>query len=435
MAHTHARAAILSVGDELVLGQTADTNARWLAQRLTSVGIIPTEFVTVGDDLAAHVRAYERLGAGVELVISTGGLGPTADDLTREALARATGDTLVEDELAMAQIEAWFASRGSVMRPINRVQAMRPSRGRSIPNLHGTAPGLWAAGGQTGGHPNACDVYCLPGPPREMIPMFESHVLPRLNPPAGTVRTRALHCFGIGESELATRLGPLMDRANNPLVGTTASGGVVSVRMRYTGTLPPGQADALLDGVERQVRSLAGAYVFGAGEDTLASAVVHALQERGLSLVTAESCTGGRLAGLITEVAGASRVLREGFIAYSPDAKKRDLGVEERVFGKDGAGVYSPECAMAMAQGALARTDAAVALATTGIAGPEGGTRQTPVGTVFIALATRAGARDARRFALPGDRASVREWAAKCALGMLWLWLTGNTATRMLRQV
>ncbi len=433
MAHTHARAAIVSVGDELILGQTADTNSRWLAQRLVSLGVMHAEIVTVGDDLDAHARAFERLSAGVDLVISTGGLGPTADDLTREALARATRDTLVEDELALAQIEAWFGSRGAIMRPINKVQAKRPSRGRSIPNLHGTAPGLWAAGGD--GHGRACDLFCLPGPPREMIPMFESHVLPRLNPPEGTVRTRTLHCFGIGESELATRLGPLMDRSHNPLVGTTASGGVVSVRMRYAGTLAPNQADLLLDGAERTVRSMAGAFLFGSGEETLASVIVHALHERRLTLVTAESCTGGRLAGLVTEVAGASRVLLDGYVAYSVAAKMRDLGVADEIFGKDGTGVYSAECAMAMARGALARTGAAVALATTGIAGPEGGTREKPVGTVFIALATREGASNARRFALPGDRASIREWAAKCALGMLWLWLTGHAETRMLRQV
>ena len=203
---THATAAILSVGDELTLGQTINTNSRWLAQRLTDSGIITTEHVTVPDDQQLLASAIARLATSANLVLVTGGLGPTADDLTRPALAQAMFDELVEDPLALSQVESWFAASNRAMPPINRLQAQRPSRGSTIPNLNGTAPGLHALVGNA-------EVFCLPGPPREMIPMFEAQVLPRLRIPKGrTIRTRTLHCIGIGESDLATRLGKLMDR-------------------------------------------------------------------------------------------------------------------------------------------------------------------------------------------------------------------------------
>lgn len=426
----HATAAILSIGDELTLGQTLDTNSKWLSERLRDLGIVPVEHVTVPDDLPRHVGALRRLAGEVDLILCSGGLGPTADDLTREALARAAGDVLVEDDLALAQVESFFAARGRAMPPINRAQALRPSRGTSLSNLNGTAPGLFATIG-------ACDVLCLPGPPGEMRPMFEQQVLPRLRPPVGrTVRTRAMHCFGIGESDLATRLGPLMRREageGGVLVGTTASGGVVSVRMRYEGPIPAGRAEEAIDRIAADVRSVAGDFIFGSGDETLAGVVVAMLRSRGERLGVVESCTGGLLGAAITDVPGSSDVFAGGLVTYLDDLKVRSAGVPADVLAANGA--VSSATAAAMAEGGLERLGTRHCLAITGIAGPGGATPGKPVGTVFIARARRGGTTDVRRFAMAGDRGAVREWSVRTALAMLRFHLAGLDAVKLLRQV
>lgn len=432
---THARAAVLSVGDELTLGQTLDTNSQWLSQRLASLGISVACHMTVPDDLDAQTRALRDLAGRVDLLICSGGLGPTADDLTRQAIAGALGEELVEDPASLEQVREFFRSRGREMPAINAVQAQRPSSATSLANPVGTAPGLHAILRFEG---HACDLFCLPGPPKEMMPMFEAQVLPRLRLPSSTLITRAIHTVGIGESDLAMRLGSLMARDRMPLIGTTASGGVVSVRLRYAGPLGQEEAAALLDRDERAVRSLAGPHAFGAGETTLAETVVHTMRSRHRTLALAESCSGGRLAGLITDVPGSSAVFLSGWVTYSNQAKVRDLGVDEALLAIGGPGAVSHETACAMARGALARSGATNALGVTGIAGPSGGSMEKPVGTVHVALASRGDVEvrvDSRRFQLPGDRASVRDWSSTCALAMLWLHLAGAPGTPLLRQV
>jgi len=430
------------VGDELTLGQTLNTNSRWLADRLTSAGIITVEHLTVPDDQAALTGAIRRLAQTTPLVIVTGGLGPTLDDLTRPALAEAMGDVLVEDPLALAQVEAWFTARNRPMSPLNRVQAQRPSRAITLPNLHGTAPGLAGMVGEA-------DVFCLPGPPREMIPMFESHVAPRLRPPPGrTVATRVLHTVGIGESDLAALLGPLMKRETESgvLVGTTASGGIVSVRLRYEGPLPPYEANDRIEHAMREVRVRAGQYVFGSGDDTLPGVVVKMLRDRGERLGTVESCTGGGLGEMITQVAGSSQVFMGGLVTYSNTLKQSLAGVDAAILGPDGPGAVSRECAVALAMGGLDRLNVEHCLAVTGIAGPggavpaQGGRPAKPVGTVFIARCSRLSAKgktttDVRQFLMTGDRDSVRDWSAKMALAMLRLHLINAEELKLLRQV
>lgn len=434
MPTPHTAAAIVSMGDELLLGQSLDTNSKWIADRLTSRGVVPIEHVTVGDDLCAAVEVFRRLAARADLIVSTGGLGPTADDLTRQALAEAMGEPLVEDAEALGWIEGWFAGRGSEMPPLNRTQALRPRSARLIANEHGTAPGIVAAIAREGG--GAAEVYCLPGPPSEMIPMWERDVEPALRPPAGrTIRTRVLHTFGIGESDLAGRLGDLMARTRNPLVGTTASKGVVSVRLRYEGPLPPEDAVAALDGTELLVRAAASPYLFGADPETLASTVLGLLRARGERLAVAESCTGGMLGEMLTETPGASDVFLGGWITYSNEMKTRELGVAGGLLGPGGPGAVSREVAEAMAAGALERSGADHALAITGIAGPGGGSEEKPVGTVWIARAARGGGSEARRFRFKGSRDVVRHRAAMCALGMLRFALADAAGTRMLWQV
>jgi len=442
--HPHRTAAIISCGDELTLGQKLDTNSRWIAEQLLDRGILPIEHVTVPDELAAQTQAFTRLASRVDLIVCSGGLGPTADDLTRQALADATGDTLTRDPAAAAQIEAFFKARGRTMAPINLTQADRPSRGACIRNDHGTAPGLSAAFVSSG---HACDIYCLPGPPREMFPMFHAAVVPALRPPPGlTIRTRVLHTAGIGESDLAQLLGDLMRRDRALLIGTTASMGTVAIRLRYEGDRDPAGADQLLNQAEAEIRTICGKHIFGSGDDTLASVVIRQLRERGQSLAVVESCTGGMVGQTITAVPGSSDVFAGGLTTYSNAMKQSLARVPAALFKSDASpdapGAVSRQCAGAMASGGLDVTGADWCLSVTGIAGPGGAIDATPtqpakpVGTVFIGLASRAQPHsiDVRRFNMAGDRASVREWSVRAALSMLHFALAGNADIRLLRQ-
>lgn len=426
MRATHATAAVLSVGDELTLGQGLDTNSQWLSRRLVEAGILPVEHATVPDDLNAIAGAMRRLAGAADVLVCTGGLGPTADDLTRRALAAVLGEDLVEDAGAMQSLERWFKGQGRAMPPANRVQALRPPSAAMLRNDHGTAPGL-AATVMVGGRP--VEVFCLPGPPREMRPMFEGAVLPRLHP-ARQVLTRAVLAFGIGESEVAERLGDLMARTHMPVVGTTVHGGVVAVRIRHEGVRGDASGAEAVAAMVREVRTRLGAYIFGEGDDTLAGVVVRMLTERGETLATVESCTGGLLGGMVTEVAGSSRAYAGGWVTYSNEMKVREVGVPEAVLSAHGA--VSRETAEAMARGGREQSGADWCLSITGIAGPEGGTAEKPVGTVWIGLAGPEGV-GAKRFRFTGERANIRDWSARSALAMLRFRLAGETPP-MLRE-
>jgi len=445
----HARAAIISTGDELLLGQTLNTNSRWLADRLTSLGISVTEHLTLGDDQEALASALQRLCRSSQLVIITGGLGPTEDDLTRPALANVLDEELIEDPVALAHIEAWMKSAGRPMLPAQRTQALRPPSAHMLPNSAGTAPGLAARHKATG-----CHIFCLPGPPNEMQPMFETSVVPKLRALADSgkdgvsghvILTRAIHTVGIAEADLAARLGPLMHRRTSPLVGTTASRGIVSCRIRAEG--PADIARRQLAETEAQVRAAAGDFVFGQDQDSLAGVVLELLKQRNDRLVVAESCTGGGLAALLTEVPGASAVFLGGWITYANEMKMHELAVTREILDRHGA--VSTQCAQAMAQGALrAARDVARppgqlhALAVTGIAGPDGGSDAKPVGTVFIARATadpgapmESAEIEVRRFLFRGGREAVRERSARMALAMLRLKLAGLRTERLLWEI
>lgn len=444
MRRVHARAAIVSIGDELMLGQTLDTNGQWISAQLVKLGIQPVERVTVPDDLEAQRHAFVRLSDSADLIICTGGLGPTADDLTRQALAAALQTDLVEDDLAVAEIEAFYAARNREMPAINRVQALRPRTGMSLPNLCGTAPGLMAT------FPSQCDVFCLPGPPSELKSMFEHQVVARLRPRPGiTIATRALHCFGIGESDLATRLGDLMSRDRNPLVGTTASGGVVSCRIRYEGSDPETHVAGIMTRTEREIRAVAGDYIFGADSETLAEVVVHQLKSKGLTLGLVESCTGGGLAKAITDIPGSSRVFSAGLVTYSNQMKVELAGVPDANFAAGGPGAVSPETARDLALHARERLKADLCLSITGIAGPSGavaafdGRPAKPVGLVFVGLASSPKAIadlgleevSVRAFQHQGDRTLIREWSIRTTLAMLWQALNGRANVRLLREI
>lgn len=402
------KAAILSIGDELILGQTQDTNARWLAGRLADRGVPCVQFRVVPDDLAAQAAALRELAAVAQVVIVTGGLGPTDDDLTREALRVAMGDAnpLVLDAPSLEALDRWFTHRGRSMPDINRRQAMRPSGAECLRNDFGTAPGLrGTVGGST--------IVCLPGPPREMEPMFNQFVLPLL--PKQAMATGVVHAFGQGESFLAERLGDRMHRDRNPLVGTTASGSVVSARVRgRDAAAEPAAMQAELAAIE----ALWKPFAFGRGTTTLAGALGAALRERGLTMALAESCTGGLAGSLVTAESGSSAWFMGGLMTYANEAKRDLCGVPEALIVEHGA--VSAPVAAALARGARERLRADWAASITGVAGPNGGSEAKPVGTVYIGV-SGPGFEAVRRFKYPGERASVRDRAAKTALVLLRL--------------
>ena len=402
------KAAILSIGDELMLGQTQDTNARWLAGRLADRGVPCVQFRVVPDDLAAQAAALRELAAAAQVVIVTGGLGPTDDDLTREALRVAMGDAnpLVLDAPSLEALDRWFTHRGRSMPDINRRQAMRPSGAECLRNDFGTAPGLrGTVGGST--------IVCLPGPPREMEPMFDQFVLPLL--PKQAMTTGVVHAFGQGESFLAERLGDRMHRERNPLVGTTASGSVVSARVRgRDAAAEPAAMQAELAAIE----ALWKPFAFGRGTTTLAGALGAALRERGLTMALAESCTGGLAGSLVTAESGSSAWFLGGLMTYANEAKRDLCGVPEALIAEHGA--VSAPVAAALARGVRERLRADWAASITGVAGPNGGSDAKPVGTVYIGV-SGPGFESVRRFKYPGERAIVRDRAAKTALVLLRL--------------
>lgn len=404
-------AATLSIGDELVLGQIDDTNARWIAERLAAEGVFRAEHRTVSDDADAMTEAMAALVAKWDIVIVTGGLGPTQDDLTREALNRVVDDgaPMVDDARAREALDRWFRGRGRTMPPSNLSQAQRPRSARCLDNANGTAPGLVADA-------NGARIWCLPGPPREMQPIFERDVVPYVRARSGDIAmpTLAVHSFGLGESTLAERLGDRMRRDADPTVGTTASRSVVSARIRARG--PRDEAVARVELAAAEIERIWHPYAYGRGDTSLAEAALGLLRERGETLAVAESCTGGLLGAMITEVAGSSDVFVGGWIVYTNDLKERSLSIPRSTLAAHGA--VSAPVAHELAESARTTARSSWAIGITGIAGPGGGSATKPTGTVFIGLAGPDTTR-VRRFHFPGERSAVRERSAKSALQWL----------------
>ena len=414
------RAVILSIGDELVLGQTVDTNSAWLAARLAAVGIPCIFHHTVADDEPAVTQAITLAAKEADLVLISGGIGPTEDDLTRQALAAAMGVELVENAQAAGMIEAFFAGRGKPMPERNRAQAMCPAGGSMIDNSCGTAPGIRASLGKAA-------VYVMPGVPREMKVMYERSIEPEIlgmgRGNRGVILTLKVNTFGWGESNVAERLGPgLMDRNRNPKVGTTVSDGIVAVRIRSEFPTPE-QAQDELDATLEQVNERLGPIVFGIEEETLQGSVVRLLERRGKRLVVVESCTGGLLSKLLTDIPGCSTAFMGGWIVYSNVLKNAELDVPKRVLDEHGA--VSEQTVRLLAGNALNSCAADVSLAVSGIAGPGGGTEDKPIGTVWLGMGLRDEAdadhveTQAVLLRLSGGRDAIRDRAAKSALQML----------------
>lgn len=408
------KAQILSIGTELAIGQSVDTNAAWLAQNLAAVGVVCNKHITVADDQAAIEAAVRTAAEESDLVLVTGGLGPTPDDVTRQAVAAAMEVRLRFDETSFRQIEDYFKKRKRPMHPENRTQAMFPDGAKPIRNHFGTAPGFRAVVG-------LADIYVMPGVPREMKMMFEQYVLPIIEEAAEgeTIVQRTLHTMGMAEAGVGEKIADLMARGRNPAVGTSASDLIISIRINAHGATKD-EARRMADADVFEVNSRLGLIVFGESEETLADAVAKLLIDQKKTVSTAESCTGGLIAKMLTDVSGSSAYFIQSLITYSNGAKHKLLAVPTALIETHGA--VSVEVAKAMAEGCRKISETDYALSATGVAGPTGGTPEKPVGLVYIALA--AGKETIVKELRLGEnltRAEIRDRTAKCALNLLRL--------------
>jgi nicotinamide-nucleotide amidase len=409
------KAEVVSIGSELSSGVRLDTNGQWIAAQLAQIGIDVLYHSTVADDMEANLDVFAHARERADLVLVSGGLGPTKDDLTREALARLAGVDLQFHPPSLEWIESIFKMFNRPMPERNRVQAMFPAGSEVIPNANGTAPGIWLRTGRT-------IFVCLPGVPREMKPMFVDWVVPRLRQEFSlgeVIVHRTIRSFGAGESQIEEMLGDLTKRGRHPEVGITASEATISLRVTAKA---PDEATArqLIEPDARFIYEKLGELIFGEDEIELHHAVARELIAKKVTISTAESCTGGMLGQWLTDTPGVSAVYLGGFVTYSNDLKEKLLGVPRAILETQGA--VSEECAAAMASGCRERTGSQIAVSITGIAGPGGGTAEKPVGLVYVGLATPQGVK-VRNFKWGNDRKSTRTRAAKMALNLVRLYL------------
>lgn len=388
-------AEILCVGTELLLGDIVNTNAAYLSQRLAELGIHVYRHTAVGDNPERLKRALDAAFAEADLVITSGGLGPTYDDLTKETVAAYFGRELEMHEESLSVIRSYFERTGRVMTKNNEKQAMMPKGAIVFPNHYGTAPSLAIEGdGKT--------AIMLPGPPGELIRIFKEEVLPYLERRRGAVLvSKNIHIFGMGESAVEEKLAQIMTEAKNPTVAPYCKEG--EVRLRVTAESHSRESAArMCDEVIEKIRNTeVGRFIYGVDVDSLENAVVEFLHKNGLTLAAAESCTGGLIAKRITDIAGCSDVFFGGCVTYTNEVKQKLLGVSADTLEKYGA--VSEQTAAEMARGVRERLGTDIGVSATGVAGPTGGTAETPVGTVFIGISTERGER-VRRLSLSSMR-------------------------------
>jgi nicotinamide-nucleotide amidase len=403
------KAEVLTIGDELLRGEIVDSNKAFLSDRLLSLDIETHYHASVRDVPVDMIDAFRRAAERSDVVLVSGGLGPTRDDLTAESLAQAFGREMRLDEAALAGIRAFFASAGREMTENNASQAWFPDGAEVLANPIGTAPGFML-------DVKSALFFCMPGVPREMMRMMDEQVLPRVaarlsGAGSRVVRARLLRTFGMGESSLDAELADVAASGDVELGFRTSFPDNYLRPIARAATVA--QADALLDRVCDAIRARLGPLVYGEGEETLEQVVGRLLRERGARVAVAESCTGGLVAEKLTDVPGSSDYFLGGVVAYADAAKRALLAVPEALLAQHGA--VSDPVARAMAEGARARFGADLAVATTGISGPGGGSEAKPVGLVHIALADAAGTHS-DHFVFPLDRTRHRQLTAQVAL-------------------
>ena len=402
-------AELISVGTELLLGNILNTNAQYLSRELAELGITVLRQSTIGDNHDRLAEWVREARTRADLLIFTGGLGPTADDLTKETVAACYGDTLHFDAEEWAKITDFFRRIGRPVTENNRKQAMVPTTGRKIPNPHGTAPGAWFVDG-------ARQAILMPGVPREMKAMWTEQVRPALTAQTGcTLYSTTLRVLG-GESSIEAAVAPLLE-AENPTAAIYCKTGECEIRITARAATAA-EGEKMCRASAQKFYEILGDAVYDENVPGLADTLVRTLREKGLTAAAAESCTGGLVAQRITAVPGASDVFGYGFVTYHEAAKTRLIGVDPAVIAQ--YNVVSGPVAAQMAAGAQAASGADLAVAVTGVAGPTGGDEVRPVGTVYIAAVYQGRVHVRHMLALHADREGVRQRAAQTALELLW---------------
>lgn len=407
---------VLAVGTELLLGQTVNTNAAYLGERFAELGLDAHYQVVVGDNHDRMVDAIRTAFSRADVLIITGGLGPTQDDITRDAISEATGRRMLFSEEQAARLRSFWDHLGRPFPESNLCQAEYPEGGEQLPNPRGTAPGLFLE------HDGVL-LFALPGVPAELYLMLDDHVLPRLRSATGAgevLVSRVLRTWGLGESAVAVLLDDLYHASSNPSVAFLASAGEVKVRLSAKARSEE-EAEVLIEPLEQEVRRRLGESVFATDEETLEEILLDELRARGWTIGTAESLTSGMVAARLSLLPGASEVFRGSVIAYATDVKQDILGVPPEIITAHG--VIGPETAAAMAEGAAEVLDVDVAVATTGVAGPD--YLGHPPGTVAVAVRTPLGTRS-QLLRMPGDRERVRAYATTTVLQLARLGILGE---------
>ena len=403
-------AEIIAIGSELLAPDRTDTNSLWLTEKLNRIGIDVKLKTIVGDDDARLEEVIRDAVKRSRVVITTGGLGPTEDDITRKVVARALNRRLTLDEEVLKELRARFQSFGVTMPERNSRQAMVIDGSEILPNPNGTAPGLYL-------EQDKCAIALLPGPPREMKPMFENHVQARFESLSGDIRfaRRVLRVAGMGESAVDEKIAPIYTQFENPQTTILFNSSEIEIHLRAHARTEA-EAEALLDHLSLKLEQALGNSVFSFRGETMEEVVGRRLAVTGFTLSVAESCTGGLIAQRLTNVPGASRYFLEGVVTYSNQSKTRLLGVDKKLIKEFGA--VSQQVARDMARGVRHKAKTDFGLAITGIAGPDGGSEEKPVGLVYVALADDAHT-EHKRFVIPGDRELIRWRASQAALDML----------------
>ena len=403
------KAELISIGTELLLGDIVNTNAQFLAKELATLGIDVYHQCVIGDNEERVLRAFKEAFDRCDIIITTGGLGPTQDDLTKELGAKYFNKKMILHEPSLEWIKKYLDIKDEEALEANKKQAYFPEGATILPNEKGTAPGAIIS-------ENNKTLIILPGPPKEMKSMFNNHVVKYLSDMTGEViKSKTLRIFGIGESLMAKKINDIIQNSTNPTVAPYAKDYEVTLRVTAKEKSEE-KCEALINPKCEEIKSILGEYIYGEGETSLDTVVAELLCKKKLSISTAESCTGGMVAATLISYPGISDVFKEGAVTYSNEAKVKRLGVKEETLNKFGA--VSEETAREMAEGIAREAKTDIGISTTGIAGPGGGTEEKPVGLVYIGVCIKGNV-IVEKFNLTGDREAVRKKATMNSLNIL----------------